>query len=406
MPPSGGGGGPTPQAATYSGSETIANTYDGYPCGAPCGDPNVTPYPNNSVTYGINDKLTESNGSGTIITSETVTEPNETLTASLTALVTPSPNGGVTAETETKTVYTDSDGYTQSITYPTPLVVDEEPESNGLNWTNTASATTAESYNDGTNINRTTNSDGTYTETEVNNNTSIDDTATVNADASASWEAAPDAYGFLGDYFSGYTLTAPSGGDVTFTATYEGGGTESLSEPAFFSTTQPIIANNTSDSSTITTGVTFPVSCAVPATYGTSGNDIHTVKKSLDTLFGFAETTTTDAYTSSASGLVCVKSVDVLTTYYDWNLDEHYFVFVSDVPLIVTTTTTVLTLESGTGIGVASGSTGSATAASAGQAAVGAQDMVRAQTLRVRAQAVQRVLHVVLSHPAGRTSHE
>ncbi len=418
----GGGGGSfpppgpqiTPQAATYSGTETIANVYNGYPCGAACGgDPNVTPYPNTSVNYSLSDSVTSNAGSGAVIANETVNEPNQMLTATLTTFVTPSPNAGVTNVTETRTVYADSDGYTQSVTYPTALVVDQEPENNGANWTNGATANLTESYNDGTTDTRTTNVDGSYGENEVNNNTFINDTATVNADASATWVAAPGSYGLTFGFICEYTLSAPASNSITWSAygyssCPPAAAAQTIGIAQWFSTSPLTLASN---GSTITTGVTFPGGCSVPAAYGTTGNEIHTVVSDLDPLFGFTEQTTTDAYTSTTHGLVCVQSTDVLDTYYEWNLSNHYYPFVSSTPLIVTTTTSTLTLQSGNGLGVLSHghanavsarSAGSSVSASVDAAAL-ARSLVRIQTTHLRAQAKERVLHIIMSHRAGGT---
>lgn len=403
-PPSGGGG-PTPESATYTGSETVANVYNAYPCGAPCGDPNVTPYPNNSVTSTLTDDVSSTKNSGSITASETVTGNNESLSSTTTTDVTPSPNGSVTNVTVVRQTYSDSDGYADSIAYPTPLIVDQEPENDGANWTNGAAKTSDESYDDGEGIDRTTNADGSYVETEVDSNTGVNNTATVNSNASGSWEAAANSYGFYGGYFTGFTWTAPSAGSVTFTGTEYTGSTETLTVAQFFPTPPPLASSG----STIATGVTFPGACNVPAAYGTSGNDIHTVTDDVDPLFGFSETTTTDAYTSTTYGLVCARSTDVLDTYYDWNGDEYYFLYASSTPLIVTTTTQTLTLQSGGGLGVTSAKSRSAESLSANgpglaaslDPAALAQSLTRGEQLRVREQARGRVLTVLSSRVKG-----
>jgi hypothetical protein len=409
----GGGGGtvpppmPTPQSATYTGTETVANVYNAYPCGEPCGDPNVTPYPNDSVTSSLSDSISSTKGSGTYTASETVTGNNQTLTESITTMVTPSPNGSVTNVTVTQENYSDSDGLTETIAYPTPLVVDQEPENNGANWANAADATADESYSNGETIDRTTNADGSYVETETLSSQFINDTATVNSNGSGSWEAASGSAGFYGGYFTGFTWTAPSGGNVTFTATDYLSGTSTLTVPQFFPTPPPLA----SSSSTITTGVTFPGSCNVPSQYGTTGNDIHTVTDDVDPLFGFSEATTTDAYTSGSNGLVCARSTDVLDTYYDWNGDDYYFLYASGnaTPLIATTTTTTLTLQSGGGLGVTStgsrsaqtASVGSTSTAAALDAAALAQSLLRGEQLRLRAEARHRVLTIIAHRVNG-----
>ncbi len=398
---------PTPISATYSGTETIANVYNSYPCGAPCGDPNVTPYPNNTVTYTLSDSVSSTPGSGNVTSNESVKEPNEELDSRLLVSVTPSPNGAVTNVTLTSSNYSDSDGYSQQITYPSGagFIVDQNPENNAAHWTNVATRTTAELYSDGTKDNRSTNSDGSYTETEVDSGIGSNDTATVNSDGSGSWVAAPGSYGFLGGFFTSFTWTAPSGGSINFTATEYNSNTETLSVAQWYATS-PILA---SSSSTITTGVTFPGACNVPAAYGTTGNDVHTSATDLDTLFGFYETTTTDAYTTSTDGAVCVRSVDVLDTYYDWNDDEYYYLFASSTPLIATTTTTTLTLESGGGVGITSTGrstqtalqTSSGNAAALANAGVVAQALVRGEATRLRAAAQRRVLSIMAARANG-----
>lgn len=408
----GGGGtppvrtGPTPLAATYSGSETIANVYNGYPPPTTT-DPNVTPYPNNTVTYNLSDSLAQQSGSSTITSSETVTEPNEVLTESLTTIVTPSPNGSTTNVTVTKQVYSDSDGMTQTITYPTPLIVDQEPETNGATWSNGAAKVTAETYPDTESINRTTNADGSYVETEVQTEDNIDETATVNSDGSGSWVAATGSLGFLDGCFTQYTFTAPTGGNVTFNATANPSGfcsNQSLTYPAFFSAS-PTLASYTVK---IATPATFPAACNVPSQYGTNGNDVHTAVVDLDPLFGFTEKTITDAYTSPTYGLVCAQSTDTLDTYYDWNLDTAYFIFIGTSPLVVTTTTTTLSLQSGGGIGISSERERSAQSATQGgsvvsslNAAALAQTLLRGERVRLRALAERRALETITRRPKG-----
>lgn len=392
--------GPSPNAATYTGSERIATVYNNYP--PPAVDPNVTPYPNTNVTNTMSDNVSSVAGSNSIVTSETISEPNETIKASLTTLVSSAPNGGVTNLTVASSIYSDTNGYVQKVTYPSGagLIVDQSPETNGASWTNNAQRTLAETYSDGTDINRSTNADGSYVETQVDNGTSINDTATVNSDASASWLAAPGSYGFYGGYFTGFTATAPSGGNVTFKATNYLGGTQQLTVPVFFSTSPVSLA---SSNSTIATGVMFPGSCSVPSAYGTTGNDVHSVTSSVDPIFGFIETTTTDAYTTAAAGAVCIAMTDVLATYYDWNGDEYYFVYLSSVPLIRTTTTTTLTLQSGSGIGVTSTGSRNAQSATANSTSsalsakivAAVQYIFRGEAIRLRALAQRRVLNAL-----------
>jgi hypothetical protein len=407
IPPHGGGSPtPTPASAMYSGSENVVTVYSSYPP-SNSSDPNVTPYPNTNVTYGLSDKVSETKMTTTV--NETVTEPNETLTATVTTSSTSEPTAGSeTNIAETKTQYSDSDSYSQAVAYPTPLIVDQEPETNGANWTNTAERDTSETYSDGTQIARTANADGSYSEQEINTNQSISDTATVNSDASGTWVANEE--GFISGLFSEYAFTAPSGGNVTFTATETTAGcnqtgppcTQSLTAPVFFSTNPLLLWSN---SSTIATSVTFPAACNVPASDGTTGNDIHTVQSDVDPLFGFTEDTTTDAYTST-DGLVCVQSTDILKTYYDWNLDSAYFLVVSNSakPFITTTTTQTLTLQTGNGIGILSKSTSpaSATASNAAMAdaAVLARTMTRGEAIRRVAEERSAVLRRLFSHGA------
>ncbi|HEY9084363.1 MAG TPA: hypothetical protein VIN40_00265 [Candidatus Tyrphobacter sp.] len=398
-------GGPSPSAAMYTGTETIANVYNGYPPSG--GDPNVTPYPNNSVTYSLSDSVSSARGSNLVSSSETVTEPNQKITETLSAVVSPAPNGAVTNITLASAGYTDSDGYSQRITYPAGagLIIDQSPENNAANWTNSAQDSVAETYSDSTNINRSTNADGTYVETEKNTGQAINDTATTNADGSASWLAAAGSYGFGSGNVTGFTMSAPSGGNITYTLLLYPSGSQVLSVPVWYPTGPIVLA---SSNSTITTGVTFPGACSVPAAYGTTGNDIHSVTNTVDAVFGFLETTTTDAYTTSSAGAVCVRTVDVLKTLYDYNGDQFYFVYVSNVPLITTTTTTTLTLQSGGGIGVASTARGtessqasSNNAAAIANAGVVAQILARGEATRLHAAAEKQILMLLRARRNG-----
>lgn len=410
---SSGGGGmpptPTPESAAYSGSENIVTTYSSYPPATP-GDPNVTPYPNTNITYGLSDSVQTTKGSGSVAATDTVTEPNETLTETVVTSVASAQNGSVTNVAETKTAYSDSDGFTQTITYPTPLVIDQEPENNGATWTNRASKVSVEQYDDGTNINRTTNADGSYYEVEYNANQAYNNRATVNSDGSGSWVA--NNTGFLGNIYSEFAFAAPSAGSSTFTGTYTSYacttytlcGTTTQNVGIFFATSPVVLW---SDNSTITTGVNFPASCSVPSSYGTSGNDINTQTSSIDPLFGVSETIVTNAYTSTSAGLVCVLSTDTLKTFYDWNRDEYYFLAFSppNAPFVDAVAKTTLTLQSGTGIGVASESrraVGSTAIASAADPIALASTILSGEQVRFRTNVRKRILARFISrHPNG-----
>ncbi len=401
---------PTSPAATYAGTEAVANVYDNYP--PPTIDPNVTPYPNTNVTYDLSASVSSSSGGSVITTDETVTEPNEQLMTTVITDATTEPNGPVEDVAETQTSYADSDDYTQVVNYSTPFVVDEDPEDNNATWTNTAGKTTDETYSGGQTDDRTTNSDGSYSENETDSVDDIQDTATVGSNAAGSWAAAADSAGFYDGYFTGFTWTAPSGGDVTFTATESsatGCGsscTETLAVPAFFSTNPLTLYSN---SSTITTGVSYPGSCDVPSTYGTIGNQIASTTTDTDPLFGFIENTTINAYTSSTYGLVCVESTDILSTYYDWNGDDYYFLVAgSGPPFVTTTTTTRLTLASGAGVGVLSriatakaATSGTPSSVQAADEVALARSLVVGQAIRARAKLKELILAHLREHING-----
>uniref|UniRef100_E6PC49 Uncharacterized protein n=1 Tax=mine drainage metagenome TaxID=410659 RepID=E6PC49_9ZZZZ len=210
-------------------------------------------------------------------------------------------------------------------TYTTPQILDELPESAGATWTNSPAGSYNETDADGATIARTTNADGSYTENDTFATGSVPKMSfTVNPDGSGAWNI----------YFLGspnpsiVSYTAPTAGTISVavlnpTPTPSPGATGTpapnlpvviATPPAWFSPSAKLYQ----ESDTVSTGVSFPASCAVPSSFGTSGNSIAQVITKIDPIFGLDEVTTTTTYTAQGFGPVCVAMNDVQTYYYDY----------------------------------------------------------------------------------------
>ncbi|MDH2909043.1 MAG: hypothetical protein PXZ07_02905 [Candidatus Eremiobacteraeota bacterium] len=214
---------------------------------------------------------------------------------------------------------------TYAWSYTTPQILDELPESAGATWTNSPAGTYNETDADRATISRTTNADGTYTESDSLPTGAIQSMAfSVQPDGSGTW-----AITFVGyPYPSIVSYTAPTAGTIAVsvlnpTPTPSPGaiGTPAPNPPIVIATPAAWFSPSPKlyqESDTVSTGVTFPASCAVPSAFGASGNSIVQVINKIDPIFGLDEVTTTTTYTAQGFGPVCVAMNDVQTYYYDY----------------------------------------------------------------------------------------
>ncbi|MHB8153203.1 MAG: hypothetical protein ACYDFV_04920 [Vulcanimicrobiaceae bacterium] len=231
--------------------------------------------------------------------------------------------------------------------YVSPQTLDELPETNGASWQNSPQATVLETDADGFIAKRAINPDGSYSENDIYP-TGFKNTITVNSDGSGSYLGTGWAqYGT-----NGLTYSAPTNGVITIKLTAPTPvGTATPAPPTVFATPAAWFAPSPtlySQSTTVTTGVTFPASCAVPATYGTTGNDIDQVTSRIDPVVGFTDNQTIQTYTAPGVGSVCVVMNDGTDYYYDYSQDLGFLTIgINSTPMHVATIAQTLTLQSG-----------------------------------------------------------
>ena len=184
-------------------------------------------------------------------------------------------------------------------TYTTPQILDELPESAGATWTNSPAGTYSESDADGARVARTTNADGSYNET---------DTFATGGVPSMQFNVQPDGSGawdldFLGAPAPSMILlySAPTAGTISVSvlnptpAPSPGAtGTPAPNPPILIATPAAWFSPSPKlyqESDTVSTGASFPASCAVPSAFGTSGNSIAQVVTKIDPIFGLDEVT-------------------------------------------------------------------------------------------------------------------
>jgi hypothetical protein len=332
---------------TFNGSKTTAVTFS---------YPSPSPYPSANATDGISQTVTVtaspnpfgslSAGDFHTVESDTAALVTRTTTTDAWLLL----SGADLVEFGYKSV--DDSGDSLSAQFPTPLVMDELPETNNASWSNSGAAIFAEKDADGTNSNRTYAAAGTYAETTTYTGLGVTTTITENADGSGVIDGNGN---YLGGAVQNLTFSAPAGGQVTVTANY-------VQPPAPAATIAPLIYTAPawygtgapqfySQNTSVTTNVTYPVSCGVPSPYGTSGNKLVQTTNRLDTILGYTETLTQTTYTNTQFGPVCVVISDVENDYYDYQDDFRaangaHFHF-PGTPLSTTSIAQTLTLQAG-----------------------------------------------------------
>lgn len=216
---------------------------------------------------------------------------------------------------------------TTTRSYTSVYVLDELPETNGANWSNSPAGTLYESDPDGTSITRTIAANGTYNETQTLV-AGYNEKITENSDGSGTYGGTIwNAYGI-----EDFTYGAPSGGHVSIGVTFTtpAPGSTATPEPPIVLATPvawyPSSPTFYSESDSVSTGVTFPGGCNVAATFGTSGNVVLRAITTLDTILGYTDTQTYAEYDSPTYGIVCIMMADVQKYYYDYldDTEESY----------------------------------------------------------------------------------
>jgi len=291
---------------SYSGS-----LQETYVQSAPCPQPTATT--NAQVSVAVSDTATTapSGNSGSTSTAvETDAFPTHTSTTTTSQVLELNNDKLLLYSTAS------SDGTGNSITtsYANAQEIDDLGAAGS--WSNDSAATMSESISDGTAISRSIASDGSYVDTE----TYVDgskSTIGVNGTADAKALDGSGVYSFGGATFS---YAAPSSGTITLTITSPGNPTKTRSFPAWF--TPPASGHYITDSFVDNGAKTFDSSCSsVPASIGTSGDQIVETYSVLDPVLGYTETRTTTTYDVAGYGPACVVISDTLDSYYDYSND-------------------------------------------------------------------------------------
>ncbi len=253
---------------------------------------------------------------------------------------------------------------TISTAYTPPQILDETPGANGATWSNSLAAAIVEKDADGSVDTIAQNADGTYSDTETLANVSNAGTGpqelavTDNADGSGKLTdtiicagvpllTSANVLGFFGEI----DFAAPAGGFIalqgvpTAEVNYNPplpltiippppGGYAPLSFGATTDWVTGALAANSgklgTDNSTLATNVTFPASCSVPATFGTTGNEVTRTYLFTDTVIGYENYIQTNTYTAAA-GPVCVTLVNETMTEYDYFNDTIFAYPIADL---------------------------------------------------------------------------
>ncbi len=227
-------------------------------------------------------------------------------------------------------------------------------------WTNNAAATVTGSFVDGTSLNQTIAGNGSYNETVTYppaSGSGNPGMATIksNLDGSGTYNTPRLGTGRAYNYV--YSVAAPTAdGSGTITAT-------TAIPPAAGSTASPTPVMTTipnwipagvvgkvlaTESDVETVNMPIPMACAVPASFGTNGNQLVQKKVRVDPMFGQLETTTTTTYVIPNVGPACVQLADVLKSFYDFTGQNGTGYFRGDMPQQTTTIAETLGLSSET----------------------------------------------------------
>ncbi len=232
-----------------------------------------------------------------------------------------------------------------TVTYATPQLIDQLPETSGATWTNSGAQTLAETDADGNNSTLIYNANGTYTETTnypgFQPIFNVANTVfTENADGSGS------AVFNVATLNLPINVSAPASGNIAIDAT-AWGFPPGITVPTWY-TTPPTLYSETD---TNLGAATLPSTCAVGSSVPTSVNKLERIISRLDTIAGFTETQTIDSYVATGYGAVCVTITDLLRNYYNLQGDTPTQFAWYGTAYQTTTTTQTLAMQSTTAVG-------------------------------------------------------
>ena len=327
---------------SYSGSTTVSDTYT-YPTPSPFPSTSVTSSETQAVTVGTSPFPGSPIGPLSDVHSiATVTAPLASSTTTTDAWLGwgAAQSAGLVALLQYGSVVRDATGNTFQTLYGVPQQTDLVPEA-AASWSNSPSVLVNETYKDGTNIVRSAVANGTYSETQT---TQFGYTlvALTNADGSASYGGTLFTQGYS---LQGIFMSAPASGSISVSIAFPTPSPTPSPNPSATPGVTPtpspqpvrtplVIAQPAvwypmpfkpyNETDTLTTGVAYPQSCGVPASYGTAGGHVAQAIDIVDPVLGYTEHKTVDTYTSQAVGAVCVQFADTQKYYYDYADDTQY----------------------------------------------------------------------------------
>jgi hypothetical protein len=358
-PPSPNSSPAAPQDLTFSGSKEIQATY-AYPA--------ASPYPPEDLKSTLSQSTvaySNINGvAGIFYTTQTETLPTVTHTTTVSATTaTQTGTSGATDLILGSVQIKDDSGDSQSLSYPSPITIDEQPETAGAMWSDTAALTSDESFADGSTDTRTQNADGSYVDKLVSPD-GTNATLQVFSTGEGKFSTPNNAPGIAGGCIASYDFGAATGATFPIQIVFNNepicGGAPPGSVPvpgypnlALFTETAATwftVSSSTplySDKTKISAITSYPANCAVPASAGKPANQVERTVDSVDPLLGYVEATVTDTYTANGGGAVCVEMGDDVLAFYDWqgtNTNGSHN-FLSGSPIQETLTSQVLTLQ-------------------------------------------------------------
>jgi hypothetical protein len=395
---------------SFAGSQTTSTVFN-YPSPSPYPSTTTTNAVTQTVSVGASPNPFGSAGAGDFHSVET--DASALVTHSTTTDAWLGLSGQNLVEYGYKTA--DDSGDSLSAQFSVPAIQDEYPEANGAAWTNSPAGTFIEKDADATSSTRTYAANGTYTETTTNSRMGTTTSITENPDGSGSINANGL---YLGGFVDSIAVSAPASSQISITINYDQPATPTpaptgqpsptpgptipplvYTAPAWYGTGTPVLY---SQSTTVKTGIAYPASCSVPATYGTSGNELVQTTTRLDTVLGYTDTQTQTTYTNTQYGPVCVVLSDVQNDYYDYQddfADANGFHFhFPGTALSTATVSETLTLQAGAVVHAArtTQSHGALSISQARVAAAAASLQLRMQ--RSRHQRLMHLLHFLKSH--------
>jgi hypothetical protein len=252
--------------------------------------------------------------------------------------------------------FADEAGDTTTTSYAPPPILDEIPEVAGAQWANGPGATILEALagnasGSAITVQRTVNSDGTYSE----NTTYPPGYAAVGFTGVGQIQENVDGSGTLAFVANGGALTIEyskpipqaTGAPLITVAEFNGldptpadAPSQSFQLPTWYGAA-PTFYNETDRD---LGQVAVPASCGLNSGFPQQANAILRTIDSADVVIGFTEHQTTTNYVANGFGALCSVLADTVTLYYDFNGDQA-FVFSAQTPLEIQTVNETLALQ-------------------------------------------------------------